>query len=1356
MSKRLLAIFLAIVLTLCLVLSGLAAGAAERGGGGGDYSSDFVSAAVAVIREDWSDSFFTSITMTIGEGKLTIDGQDVKAAPASIENGELILPIEDIARVIAGDDANATASTSASGFSSANALAGSAPASAPASATTTTSTSASASADSRARGRRSATKEETERALKVKVRRSGNRVTITKPFQTKELIVQTRSNSRLGDTLGATRAVDNGRGLHLLQYASEERAQTAWETLRNRSNITYAEPNIVMATNAVMADRWGSERIAADRLKNYLVANNKTGTEILVAVVDTGIDASHPFLQGRVRADLGYNFSDGNTNVFDGHSHGTHVSGTVVDCTTDNVKILPVKVLNDDGSGTILQINAGIQYAADRGAKVINMSLGSPVDGETPSMQNAVNYAVNRGVTCVVAAGNEASNASGFAPACFPNVITVSAIDLDDSLAWFSNYGNGVIDVAAPGVEICSCVPGGKYDYYNGTSMASPHVAAAVAMLKLNNPAATPEQLKQAVKSTAYGTNQTNFGAGILDFNLFFGGNIPVPEPPGIKLTRHAINVDTIKSKYLLYQLRARITPVTAPDKRVTYSIDNTAVATCTADGVVEIFGNGTARVTARAVSGGYTDTCLVTVTANDSQFWIGSAARSYAGGDGTENNPWKIATAEQLALLSRNTRVGGYGGIYGDSGGLAPTCYFELTADIDLAGKEWVSINSYKTDRKYTVTYFCGHFNGNGHVIKNMTQGNAFTGMYFAENGFITGIAGEVRDLGIVDANQKAASSASNYNYPSYITGILSTFASDGCVIENCFTSGRTVGSGLLSQAEGTGFTTLYGAAARMPVIKNSYSVAEAPYGFIRRAVGVQMSNCYLYGTWSFIGQTDSYYTPIPPTFKNSFFAERNQGTAYFIRDKRGTYVRKCYCTDNNYVGGIMQDDNPSMTDLNPKPLSFFKSASTYANAANWDSSSPWDFNNVWAIDANYNYGLPYLRIFRQTQTTPTLEISQNVWNPTAAANSTSVTVASNVSWIAMTSASSWLTVTPFSGTNNGSLTLSVTANTGTAARTGAITVISGNILRTITVTQAAPVPAAITLTLNTPATVAITSGGRREMRFTAPSAGTFIFTSSNRGALDPVAYFASTGNAIIDDDSAGNSNYRFTRALASGETFVYYSGIFNDSTLSGSYTVTVTQYVAPATLEVPINSWTPLAHAGNATVTVTSNVSWTASSNATTWLTVAPASGTNTGPITIAITANTGSAARSGTVTITGGGITRTIAVTQAAPAVTGIALSLNASTPIPITSGARREVRFTAPSAGTYAFVSSNRGSLDPKAFIYSTGTQQHDDDSAGDLNYRFTRQLTAGETFVYYSGVFNDNPSNGTYSVTVTRA
>ena len=155
-----------------------------------------------------------------------------------------------------------------------------------------------------------------------------------------------------------------------------------------------------------------------------------------VAVVDTGVDSTHPFLKGRILS--GYNLVDGDNTQQDGHGHGTHVSGTIVDCTPGlDISIIPVRVLNDNGSGYDSVIGLGIRYAVDQGANVINLSLGGY--GHSENIGEQIDYAISKNVTVVVAAGNESDNTELYCPAHNTKCITVAAVDINKNQAYFSN-----------------------------------------------------------------------------------------------------------------------------------------------------------------------------------------------------------------------------------------------------------------------------------------------------------------------------------------------------------------------------------------------------------------------------------------------------------------------------------------------------------------------------------------------------------------------------------------------------------------------------------------------------------------------------------------------------------------------------------------------------------------------------------------------------------------------------------------------------------------------------------------------------------------------------------------------------
>lgn len=204
-------------------------------------------------------------------------------------------------------------------------------------------------------------------------------------------------------------------------------------------------------------------------------------------VIDSGIDSSHPDLNVNVSA--GFNaFTKGKDSNLssDGSGHGTHVAGTIA--AIDNsfgvigvaagATVVPVKVLDSRGSGSYSGVIAGVDFVAANGSSgdVANMSLGGPA---SPALDAAVIALGQSGIKVALAAGNEGTNASNSSPARAngTNIYTISAIDSNDRFASFSNFGNPPVDFAAPGVGILSTVPGGGYSSYNGTSMASPHVA---------------------------------------------------------------------------------------------------------------------------------------------------------------------------------------------------------------------------------------------------------------------------------------------------------------------------------------------------------------------------------------------------------------------------------------------------------------------------------------------------------------------------------------------------------------------------------------------------------------------------------------------------------------------------------------------------------------------------------------------------------------------------------------------------------------------------------------------------------------------------------------------------------------
>lgn len=237
--------------------------------------------------------------------------------------------------------------------------------------------------------------------------------------------------------------------------------------------------------------------------------------EVVVAVIDTGVDATHPYLEGKVLE--GYDEVFEESGGDDYHGHGTHVAGIVARATEGYpVKILPIRVLNDEGFGESDDIAAGIRRAADEGADIINLSLGGFI--KTQIEEEAIQYALDKDVMVVVAAGNETMDARAVYPASEENVLTIGAVDEHNELAWFSNYGP-VVDVVAPGLDILSTVPpeldyDDEQDGYlvdSGTSMATPFTAGTLAVMRAVYPTLSTTTLEVLLKDHALDLGDVGF-----------------------------------------------------------------------------------------------------------------------------------------------------------------------------------------------------------------------------------------------------------------------------------------------------------------------------------------------------------------------------------------------------------------------------------------------------------------------------------------------------------------------------------------------------------------------------------------------------------------------------------------------------------------------------------------------------------------------------------------------------------------------------------------------------------------------------------------------------------------------------
>ncbi|MBN6033501.1 S8 family peptidase [Amycolatopsis sp. 195334CR] len=268
---------------------------------------------------------------------------------------------------------------------------------------------------------------------------------------------------------------------------------------------------------------WGLDRVdqkdlPLDKAYNY----DTTAENVTAYVVDTGVLADHPTFEGRVSG--GKDLIDNDDDPSDGNGHGTHVAGTIGGKEyglAKGVKIVPVRVLDDNGSGTTEQVVGGIDWVAENasGPSVANMSLGGGAD---EALDAAVQGAIGKGVTFAVAAGNDSADANDYSPARVKEAITVASSDDQDAQSTFSNFGE-IVDIYAPGTDITSAWNDGAEKTISGTSMATPHVVGAAALYLAANESATPADVAEALTGAATPDKITNPGSGTPNKLLYTG-----------------------------------------------------------------------------------------------------------------------------------------------------------------------------------------------------------------------------------------------------------------------------------------------------------------------------------------------------------------------------------------------------------------------------------------------------------------------------------------------------------------------------------------------------------------------------------------------------------------------------------------------------------------------------------------------------------------------------------------------------------------------------------------------------------------------------------------------------------------
>jgi serine protease len=429
----------------------------------------------------------------------------------------------------------------------------------------------------------------------------------------------------------------------------------ALKSLRSRSDIAQADLNYIRKVSAIPNDQffhlqWHYSLINLPQAWDITTGTPANG-EVIVAVVDTGVFMMHPDLKPNLLA-TGYDFissplvandgdsidsdpNDAGDEVTSGGSsfHGTHVAGTIAAASNNTIgiagvswgaKIMPIRVLGV-GGGTDYDIIQGIFYAAGlpndsgklppRKADIINLSLGG--EGYSQSAQNAIKSVRATGTILIAAAGNDSDNTVNY-PASYDGVISVGAVDINKRRAPYSNF-NSAVDIAAPGGDSSNDLNGDglpdgvlstltndkgatEYNFYQGTSMATPHVAGVVALMKAVNPGLTPDQLDALIASGSITEDTGNDGATVRNNNFGYG------MIDALKAVRAAANVTA-----------AELPPVIKPSA----SLLDFGVSTSTLQLKIENVGGGNPIIT--------------NITRNADATWLaGSATDIDASGFGT------------------------------------------------------------------------------------------------------------------------------------------------------------------------------------------------------------------------------------------------------------------------------------------------------------------------------------------------------------------------------------------------------------------------------------------------------------------------------------------------------------------------------------------------------------------------------------------------------------------------------------------------------------------------------------------------------------------------------------------------
>lgn len=287
-------------------------------------------------------------------------------------------------------------------------------------------------------------------------------------YSTKRLLVL--SDEPNFDTVGAI-SIINFENLYVLSYETEDKTKEAYHSLKENNSILSVEIDSIIETNTIDTNLTeNTDKVEYYTELNEFISENKSNYEVQVAILDTGFYSSEEIFNNKI-FDLNTNLSSSGeeNSITDDNGHGTDIAKVITKNTNENIKLMPIKIANNEGKSTILSTYLGIQKAIENKADIINISLGTISSSSSNLLTSIINESTKNGTIFVVAAGNNNSNVINYSPANIESAITVSSVDLDGNITSFSNYGKGI--------DYCSY---GE----NGTSIATANVSSIIALIK--------------------------------------------------------------------------------------------------------------------------------------------------------------------------------------------------------------------------------------------------------------------------------------------------------------------------------------------------------------------------------------------------------------------------------------------------------------------------------------------------------------------------------------------------------------------------------------------------------------------------------------------------------------------------------------------------------------------------------------------------------------------------------------------------------------------------------------------------------------------------------------------------------